>query len=83
MVTIDAAREAAPAIERIHWDRVLTEGHTSLVKARRVFRYLPSAPRCRVCNNPLGVPAERRRALFSDAIITDLFPTGRARRTSL
>jgi adenylate cyclase len=25
-----------------------------LVRARRVFRYLPSEPRCKVCNNPFG-----------------------------
>ena len=36
------------------WRRLLTEGHASLVKARHVFRYLPSAPRCKVCNNPFG-----------------------------
>jgi adenylate cyclase len=36
------------------WDKLLTEGHAPLVKARRVFRYLPSAPRCKVCSNPFG-----------------------------
>jgi adenylate cyclase len=36
------------------WRRLLTEGHAPLVKARHVFRYLPSAPRCKVCNNPFG-----------------------------
>ena len=41
------------------WDKVLTEGHASLVRARRLFRYLPSAPRCKVCNNPFGGPAGR------------------------
>lgn len=41
------------------WDTVLTEGHGPLVKARRVFRYLPSAPRCKVCNNPFGGPVGR------------------------
>ena len=30
------------------------DGHASLVKARRVFRYLPAAPRYKVCNNPFG-----------------------------
>jgi len=59
MVIFHTAREAAPAIQRNHWDRVLAEGHASLVKARRVFRYLPSAPRCKVCNNPFGGPAGR------------------------
>jgi adenylate cyclase len=41
------------------WDQLLTEGHAPLVRARRVFRYLPSAPRCKVCNNPFGGPAGR------------------------
>ena len=36
------------------WRTLLTEGHARLVKARHVFRYLPSAPRCKVCNNPFG-----------------------------
>ncbi|OBF92085.1 adenylate cyclase [Mycobacterium sp. 852002-51163_SCH5372311] len=46
-------------VSRQPWDKVLTEGHASLVRARRVFRYLPSAPRCKVCNNPFGGPAGR------------------------
>lgn len=33
---------------------MLTDGHASLVWARRVFRYLPSSPRCKLCNNPFG-----------------------------
>ena len=41
------------------WDTILTEGHAPLVRARRLFRYLPSAPRCKVCNNPFGGPAGR------------------------
>jgi adenylate cyclase len=45
------------------WDKVLTDGHASLVRARRVFRYLPSAPRCKVCNNPFGGPAGRLLAV--------------------
>src|SRR5207248_11005619 len=36
------------------WRTILTDGHASLVRARHVFRYLPSAPRCKVCNNPFG-----------------------------
>jgi adenylate cyclase len=36
------------------WVELLVEGHGPLVKARRVFRYLPSAPRCKLCNNPFG-----------------------------
>lgn len=41
------------------WQTVLTDGHASLVRARRLFRYLPSSPRCKVCNNPFGGPAGR------------------------
>jgi adenylate cyclase len=57
IVTIRPA--AAPAIQPNPWDKVLTDGHASLVRARRVFRYLPSAPRCKVCNNPFGGPGGR------------------------
>jgi adenylate cyclase len=36
------------------WQRILTEGHKSLVFSRRVWRRVPSAPRCKVCANPFG-----------------------------
>ena len=41
------------------WHKVLTDGHAPLVRARRVFRYLPAEPRCKVCNNPFGGVAGR------------------------
>ncbi|OBH92437.1 adenylate/guanylate cyclase domain-containing protein [Mycobacterium sp. E2733] len=50
-------RQAAPP-SRL-WEKVLTDGHASLVRARRAFRYLPSAPRCKLCNNPFGGPVGR------------------------
>jgi adenylate cyclase len=59
MVTVNVSPETAPATQRNPWDKVLTDGHASLVRARRVFRYLPSAPRCKVCNNPFGGAAGR------------------------
>jgi adenylate cyclase len=59
MVIVNVPRETASTIQRHPWDKVLTEGHGSLVRARRLFRYLPSAPRCKVCNNPFGGPAGR------------------------
>jgi adenylate cyclase len=34
------------------WRQLLTDGHAKLVRARHLFRVLPSAPRCKVCNNP-------------------------------
>lgn len=42
--------------QRQPWVEVLINGHGPLVKARRLFRYLPSAPRCKLCNNPFGGP---------------------------
>lgn len=59
MVVFDTASRAAPVVPKQPWDKVLTEGHAPLVRARRIFRYLPSAPRCKVCNNPFGGPVGR------------------------
>lgn len=59
MVVINIDRQTAPAIPADPWQKVLTDGHANLVRARRLFRYLPSAPRCKVCNNPFGGPAGR------------------------
>jgi adenylate cyclase len=44
----------AQAADREMWQRLLVEGHGPLLGARRVFRHLPSAPRCKLCNNPFG-----------------------------
>jgi len=63
MVIADIALQTAPALQRNQWERVLTDGHASLVRARRVFRYLPSSPRCKLCNNPFGGPAGRLLAV--------------------
>lgn len=46
-------------VGEMSWEKVLIDGHASLVRARHVFRYLPSAPRCKVCNNPFGGPVGR------------------------
>ena len=59
MVVVNIPRETAPPMPTQPWDKLLTDGHASLVRARRVFRYLPSAPRCKVCNNPFGGPVGR------------------------
>ncbi len=59
MVVVNIALENTRPVPHQPWDRLLTEGHAPLVRARRVFRYLPSAPRCKVCNNPFGGPAGR------------------------
>jgi adenylate cyclase len=36
------------------WNKILIEGHKPLNMTRRVFRAVPSAPRCKVCANPFG-----------------------------
>ncbi|OMB95484.1 adenylate/guanylate cyclase domain-containing protein [Mycobacterium colombiense] len=54
-----APSEGQPAPSSALWDRVLTDGHAPLVRARHAFRYLPSAPRCKLCNNPFGGPVGR------------------------
>src|SRR5690349_22852730 len=59
MTTANVSSDTARAAQQNPWGKVLTEGHASLVRARRLFRYLPSAPRCKVCNNPFGGPAGR------------------------
>jgi adenylate cyclase len=59
MVTIDAPLQSAPTNPQNPWHKVLTDGHAPLVRARRLFRYLPSAPRCKMCSNPFGGPAGR------------------------
>ncbi|AFM16581.1 family 3 adenylate cyclase [Mycolicibacterium chubuense NBB4] len=56
MAIVDLTGETTTTIL---WEKVLTEGHGSLVRARRVFRYLPSAPRCKMCSNPFRGPAGR------------------------
>ncbi|SPM28520.1 adenylate/guanylate cyclase domain-containing protein [Mycobacterium terramassiliense] len=55
MTSIAPPDASAPGL----WETVLTDGHASLVRARRAFRYLPSAPRCKLCNNPFGGPVGR------------------------
>lgn len=40
--------------ESSEWRTILTEGHRSMVRARHVWRHLPSAPRCKVCSSPFG-----------------------------
>ena len=36
------------------WRKVLISGHRPLVINRRVWRHVPSPPRCKVCGNPFG-----------------------------
>jgi adenylate cyclase len=36
------------------WQKILVEGHRSMNGARRFWRAVPSAPRCKVCSSPFG-----------------------------
>jgi adenylate cyclase len=36
------------------WEQILLEGHGPMVRARRLFRLVPSSPRCKACGNPFG-----------------------------
>ncbi len=60
MAFVDVPRDLTTA--RL-WEKVLIEGHGPLVRARSVFRYLPSAPRCKMCSNPFRGPAGRALAV--------------------
>jgi len=36
------------------WRKVLVTGHRPLIVSRRIWRHVPSAPRCKVCGNPFA-----------------------------
>jgi len=42
--------------ETEYWRQVLTGKDASLVKVQRVFRKLPSPPRCKLCRAPFSGP---------------------------
>lgn len=44
----------APIESQEPWRTILTRGHQPLRIAHLLFRYLPSAPRCKLCHNPFG-----------------------------
>lgn len=39
---------------RAAWQMVLVDGNERLRRAQRIFRHLPSAPRCKLCHNPFA-----------------------------
>lgn len=41
-------------MKQVEWQRLLVDGHEPLKFAQRIFRYLPSGPRCKLCLNPFG-----------------------------
>src|ERR1700730_2042855 len=48
------AETLSPDAAAARWRKILVEGHSSMLMAHRIFRYLPSPPRCKVCHNPFG-----------------------------
>ena len=38
----------------LDWQALLVDGYEPLKKAQRIFRRLPSDPRCKLCQNPFG-----------------------------
>jgi adenylate cyclase len=38
----------------LDWHALLVDGYEPLLKVQRVFRLLPSEPRCKLCRNPFG-----------------------------
>jgi len=42
------------ATDEQRWRRILIEGHGTLRLLQAVFRFVPSAPRCKLCHNPFG-----------------------------
>jgi adenylate cyclase len=41
-------------VKELDWQGLLVDGYEPLRKAQRVFRRLPSDPRCKLCQNPFG-----------------------------
>jgi adenylate cyclase len=41
-------------VRNAEWEHILVEGHPPMRVLRRVFRTIPSSPRCKMCNNPFG-----------------------------
>ena len=50
----DTAWSGVDEKTRAAWRMVLIDGHERLRRAQRIFRHLPSAPRCKLCHNPFG-----------------------------
>ncbi len=41
-------------VKQLDWQAVLIDGYEPLRRAQRVFRRLPSEPRCKLCRSPFG-----------------------------
>jgi adenylate cyclase len=48
----------------IDWEALLVDGYEPLKAAQKVFRHLPSEPRCKLCRNPFGGVGGRIFALI-------------------
>ena len=61
---MSTAEDQANAAGAERWRKILTEGHSQLRLAHRLFRYLPGPPRCKGCHNPFGGIGGKLVALF-------------------
>lgn len=48
------AETLSPDAAAERWRKILVDGHSPMLMLHRIFRYLPSPPRCKVCHNPFG-----------------------------
>lgn len=53
-----------PGSESSYWRKLLTEGHGQLRMSHRLFRLMPTGPRCKMCHNPFGGLGGKVFALF-------------------
>src|SRR4051812_13179269 len=51
LAVVGRRRTLTPEAE---WHKILTEGHRSFRIGRAIYGRVPSAPRCKVCQNPFG-----------------------------
>lgn len=53
-MTAPGEEAEVPPANNPQWESLLLQGHRSMRLMRLLFRYMPSAPRCKVCNSPYG-----------------------------
>ena len=68
MVTINIPPETAPANPENPWQKVLTDGHAPLVRARRVFRICPRRHDARCATTRLAAQPDVFSPLLASAL---------------
>ena len=57
-------RHSFEVAKPLNWEALLVEGHEPFKIAQRIFRRLPSDPRCKLCLNPFGGLVGRACSVF-------------------